>query len=86
MPAAVVGGLPLLIAGWLFALSPLARDAGPTVPQIIGAICFGVAVIAVLGIVPAIYLFNLPKCFVPPHLRDQPGFVEDSAGRTGPAR
>ena len=67
-------------------MSPSTRDVGATPAQVIGAICAVAAVIAILGVVPAIYLFNLPKRFVPPHLRDQPGFVADRTGRAGSAR
>jgi hypothetical protein len=86
MPAALVAGLPFLVAAWLFALSPPESNVGPTVPQSIALICSVMAAIGILRIAPTIFLFNLPKRFVPPHLRDQPGFVTDRQRRSRPAR
>lgn len=61
------------------------RDGSPNALQIVALIFSVLAAIGILVIAPAIYLFNRPKCFVPPHLRDQPGFVEERRGRSGPA-
>lgn len=82
MPAAVVAGLPLLAAAWLFVVSAPARQGSPNAPQVIALICSIVVIIDIFGVVPAIFLFNVPKRLVPPHLRNQPGFIKD--GREGP--
>ena len=86
MPAAVGAGAPFLAACWLFAFSPTTRGAGPTALELIAVVCCVLAAISIFGIVPAIVLFNRPKCLVPPNLRDQPGYIDDRRARTGPAR
>jgi len=78
MPAAAAGAIPLLAAGWLFAVGPHLPHLIASIFQVIGLVCFVLAALDILGIVPAIFLYNFPRRFVPPHLRDQPGFLAEA--------
>jgi hypothetical protein len=77
LPAAAVGVAPILLAGWLFAINPPTMNTAPNGFQVATAIFGAMAAVDILVIVPAIVLFNVPKRFVPPHLRNQPGFLKD---------
>lgn len=80
LPVAVGAGLPFLTAAWLFVASPPSQHGTANPAQIAAVVLFMVAGVLIVGIAPLIFLVNRPRRLVPPHLRAQPGYLEDRRG------
>src|SRR4051812_12507808 len=58
LPFAVVAAVPFLMAAWILVLDPAKPHSHAQPIQVVAFICLLIAGIAVLGIAPAIFLFN----------------------------
>lgn len=68
-PAGLIAGGFFLIAGWLGVLSSKIHSIWIAVP----AVFCGVVALVGIMVTLNIWIFNRPKRFVPPNLRDAPG-------------
>lgn len=83
IPAGVLTGLPFLIAAWILAFDKPKHAVNPDAGQLVALACAVLVAIGIFAVVPAIVLFNRPRRLVPPHLRDQPGYLDERRYHTG---
>ena len=63
-------------SGWVFVIDSPGRGE-MNVPAAIASVVWLFSTAAIMLLVPAIVFFNVPKRFVPPHLRNELGSIAE---------
>lgn len=77
MPVVVAAGLPFLVSGWTFVFDEPSPNGPADAIQLFAVLGFVASLVAVFVLAPSVFLLNRPKLLVPPHLRQEPGYLTE---------